>query len=189
MAPAGDWRRLGAAGAVGGAGGEPDPDIVLRDDDGAVLLEAFVAAGVVAVEVRVDHVLDRQRRDCLDRGLDLVVQRRELAVHHDDAVGADRDGDVAALALQPIGLVAEVGCLDLDLVPVDRSCALALAAINIVVAASAASVILVILILPSGLNAFWWVRELAFDRRESAIALGREECQSPQIEVKIFREY
>ena len=54
-----------------------------------------------------------------DGGLDLVVERRELAVHHDDAVGADRDRDVAALALEHIGLVAEVGGLDLDLGEID----------------------------------------------------------------------
>ena len=49
-----------------------------------------------------------------DGGLDLVVQRRELGVHHDDAVVADYDEDVAALAFEHIGLVAEVGDLDLS---------------------------------------------------------------------------
>src|SRR5262249_53154684 len=39
---------------------------------------------------------------------------RELAVHHDDAVGADRDRDVAALAFEAIGVVAEIDRLDLD---------------------------------------------------------------------------
>ena len=79
-----------------------------------------VAAGVIAVEVRVDQILDRQRRDRFDGGLDLVVQRRELAVHHDDAVGADRDRDVAALAFEHIGVVAEIGGLDLDLGEIAR---------------------------------------------------------------------
>ena len=67
----------------------------------------------------VDQIFDGQRRDLLDGGLDLVVQRRELAVDHDDAVGADRDRDVAALAFEQIGLVAEIGGLDLDLGEID----------------------------------------------------------------------
>src|SRR5262249_26361486 len=78
------------------AGGETEPDVVLGDNGGAVLLEVGIAAGVVAVEVSVDDVFDRQRRDRLYGGLDLVRQRRELSVHHDDAVSADRNGDVAA---------------------------------------------------------------------------------------------
>ena len=90
-------RRLGAGQAVDRAGREPHPDVVVRHDDDAVLGEVLVPAGVIAVIVRVDQILDRQRRDRLDGGLDLVGERRELAVHHDDAVGADRDRDVAAL--------------------------------------------------------------------------------------------
>jgi hypothetical protein len=41
------------------------------------------------------------------------VHRGELGVHHKDAVGADRDGDVAAGAFEHVGLVAEVRDLDL----------------------------------------------------------------------------
>jgi hypothetical protein len=55
----------------------------------------------------------------IDRRLDLVVKRRELGVHHDDAVGAHRDGDVSTLALQHIGVVPQVGGLDLDLGEID----------------------------------------------------------------------
>ena len=47
------------------------------------------------------------------------MERRELAVHHDDAVSAHRDRDVAALAFEHIGLVAEVSGLDLDLGEID----------------------------------------------------------------------
>jgi hypothetical protein len=47
------------------------------------------------------------------------VERRELAVHHDDAVAADRDRDIAALALEHVSLVAQVGGLDLDLGEID----------------------------------------------------------------------
>ena len=111
-------RRLVAGKARRGAGGKAEPDIVVRHDRDAVLGEVVVSAGVVAVEMGVDHVLDRQGRDRLDRSLDLVGERRELAVDHDDAVGADGDGDVAALAFQHVGLVAKVGGLDLDGIPV-----------------------------------------------------------------------
>ena len=114
-----DRRRLVAGDPVGGAGGETHSDIILGDDSGPVLLERLVSAGVIAMEMRVDQILDRQRRDRADRRLDLVVQRRELPVHHDDAVAADRDRDVAALSFQPIGIVAEVDGLDLDLREID----------------------------------------------------------------------
>jgi hypothetical protein len=43
------------------------------------------------------------------------VQRRELAVDHDNAVLAHRDGDVAANSLKHLGAVAEFSGLDLDL--------------------------------------------------------------------------
>jgi hypothetical protein len=72
------------------------------------------------MEVGVDEILDGERRDRRDRGLDLGGERRELAIHHDDAVGADGDGDVAALAFEHIGVVAEIRGLDLDLLPVDQ---------------------------------------------------------------------
>src|SRR5215470_11001561 len=112
--------RFIAGGAVGCAGDKADPDVVLCDDGGAVLLEVRISAGVVAVEMGVDDVFDRQRRDRLDGGFDLVGQRRKLRIHHDDAVCADRNRDIAALALEHIGVVAKVGGLDLDLVPIDR---------------------------------------------------------------------
>jgi hypothetical protein len=79
-----------------------------------------VAAGVIAMEMGIDHIFDRQRRELLDRGLDLVVERRELGVHHDDAVGAHRDGDVAALAREHVSLVAEIDGVDLDFGKIDR---------------------------------------------------------------------
>ena len=113
-------RHLGAGQAIDRAGGEAGTDVVVRHDDDAVLGEVRVPAGVVAMIVRVDQVFDRERRYRLDRRSDLVGQRRELPIHLDDAVGADRNGDVAALAFQHVGLVAEVSRLDLDLVPVDQ---------------------------------------------------------------------
>jgi hypothetical protein len=82
-------------------------------------VKGCVTAGVIAMVVGVDEILDGQRRDFLDGGLELVVHRGELAVHHDDAVGADRDRDIAAGALQHVRLVAEVGGFHLDLGEVD----------------------------------------------------------------------
>jgi hypothetical protein len=108
-------RHLRAGQPVGRAGGEADADVVLRDDGRALLVEQRVTAGVIAVIVGIDHVFDGQRRDFRDRRLDLVVERRELRVHHDDAVRADGDGDVPAEAFQHVGVVAEVGGLNLDL--------------------------------------------------------------------------
>ena len=55
-----------------------------------------------------------------DRRLDLVVQRREFAVHHDDAVLGHGDGDIAALAFEHVHVVAEIGGLDLDLGEIGR---------------------------------------------------------------------
>jgi hypothetical protein len=69
---------LGAGDAVGGARGQTDPNIILRDDNGPVLLKGFIAAGVISVEMGVDQILDGQRRNRGDRGLDLVVERSEL---------------------------------------------------------------------------------------------------------------
>ena len=43
------WRRI-----VGRAGGKTDSDIVLRHDDGAVLVKGFVATGLLAVKMAVD---------------------------------------------------------------------------------------------------------------------------------------
>jgi hypothetical protein len=98
---------------------EAEPNVLVRYYDRPILLEVSVAAGVVAVEMSVEDVFDRQRRDLLDRGLDLVAKRRKLSVHHDDAVGADGDGDVATPAFEHIGVMTEVGLLDLHTVPID----------------------------------------------------------------------
>jgi hypothetical protein len=83
-------------------------------------LEGFVSAGVVAVKARIDEIFDRLLRDGFDRGLDLVMQRRVLAVHHDDPVFRHRHGDISALALQHVAVVAESGGLDLDLGEIHR---------------------------------------------------------------------
>jgi hypothetical protein len=42
-------------------------------------MEVCVSAGIVAVKMGNDELLDGQRRDLLDRSSDLVVERRKLA--------------------------------------------------------------------------------------------------------------
>jgi hypothetical protein len=74
-------------------------------------MEGCISAGVIAVIMGVDEVLDGQRRDFRDGSLDLVVQRCELAVYHDDAVGSNRDCNIAALTLEHIGILSKVSGL------------------------------------------------------------------------------
>jgi hypothetical protein len=47
------------------------------------------------------------------------VHRGELAVHHDDTVGADRDCDISTGAFQQVSLVSEIGGFYLDLGEID----------------------------------------------------------------------
>ncbi len=77
---------------------------------------------MIAVEMGEQEIADRQRRDFPDRGLDLVVQRRELVVDHDHAVIGDRNDDIAAFALEHIGAVAEIGRLDHHRVEIGPGC-------------------------------------------------------------------
>ena len=60
------------------------------------LQELRVAAGVIAVLVRVQQVLDRLGRYALHFGDDVAVQRRDLRVDDDDPFVRHADGDVAA---------------------------------------------------------------------------------------------
>ena len=79
------------------------------------LAKDLVPAGVISVIVRVDKVADRFFRERGDRSLDLVMERRELAVDHDDSVRANRGCDVAPCTLDHIGLPPKIGCLHLHL--------------------------------------------------------------------------
>ena len=94
---------------------QTEAQLLARDDRGAHLAEVLVAAGMIAVHVRVDDELDRLRRELLDGGGDLVAQRRELRVDHEDAVGPDEHADGAALAVERVELVGDLVGLDLDL--------------------------------------------------------------------------
>ena len=70
---------------------------------------------MVAVHVGVDDELDRLRRELLDRGGDLVAQRGELRVDHEDAVGSEQDTDRASLAIERVELVGDLVGLDFNL--------------------------------------------------------------------------
>ena len=114
-------RRHQVAGeSVAAPAGKTALDVLVRHDGGAILAERLVAAGMIAMEMGDDEVADRLAGQRRDGGLDLAVQRRELAVHHDDAVIGDRDGDVAALAFEHIGLVAEIPGFDHDRIKIRR---------------------------------------------------------------------
>ena len=82
--------------------------------DQRLFAEHDIAAGVVAVEVRVHHELQVARRDPRNRSPDLVGQRRELIVDDQDAVLAGRDADVAARAGQHVDRTGDVLGGDLD---------------------------------------------------------------------------
>ena len=68
----------------------------------AQLAEVLVAAGVVAVHVRVDEIPDAAVGDLLDRRDDLVGERRELRVDHEHAVGPGEHADRAALSFERV---------------------------------------------------------------------------------------
>ena len=90
----------------------------MRDDHCAVFAERRIPADVIAVVVRIDEEAHGLLRDGGDRGLELVMHLRELAVHHDDAVVAGCNRRVAPEALEHVGAVAEIEGLHLDLRPV-----------------------------------------------------------------------
>ena len=114
-------RRAGRAVRVGIGVRQAVAQLLARDDDGAHLAEVLVAAGVIAVHVGVDDELDRLRRQALDRGGDLVAERRELRVDHEYAIRAEQHADRPALAVERVELVGDLVGLDLDLAEVRRA--------------------------------------------------------------------
>jgi hypothetical protein len=99
-------------------------DVLVRDDDGAVPRKGLVAAGVVAMEMRVDHVAHRLRRDRGYRRFELAVHLAVHVVDHDDAVVADDHrhvaADRAARAFEQIGAVAQIGGPDRSVLEIWR---------------------------------------------------------------------
>ena len=86
-----------------------------RENDRAHLGEVLVAAGVIRVDVSIDQKADRLIRDLMNRRHNLLAQRRKLAVHHENAVRPNQDADGAALPLERIEIIGQLGGLDLDL--------------------------------------------------------------------------
>ncbi len=59
-------------------------------------MEGRVATGLLAMEMGIDEILHGKIRVLGDGGFELVMQRRKLGIHHDDAVVTGHDEDVAA---------------------------------------------------------------------------------------------
>jgi hypothetical protein len=98
--------------------GETLAHVLLGDHNRTVFAEWRIPADMIAVVVRIDEEANRLLGDGGNRGLELVVHLRELAVHHDDAVVACGNRRVAAEALEHIGAAAKVEALHLDFRPV-----------------------------------------------------------------------
>jgi len=92
-------------------------DVIVSDDRG-LLLKICVAAGVVAVKVRVDDEPHRLIGDALERGLDLLGEWRVLIVDNHDAIFPHRGTDVASGALQHVDTAGNLGHFDLNLAEV-----------------------------------------------------------------------
>jgi hypothetical protein len=87
----------------------------MRQNHRAPFAEALVAAGMVAMPMRVDHEADRIRIDGAHRGENLVGQRRELVVHQRISVLAIGQADIAAGSEQHGHAGRDALHLDLDL--------------------------------------------------------------------------
>jgi hypothetical protein len=86
--------------------------VILRDD-GYLLLEISVAAGVVAVIVRVDDEAHRLFGDAFQCGLNLLRERSILIIHNHNAVVADRRANVPSRALEHVHVAGHFRDLDL----------------------------------------------------------------------------
>ena len=61
-----------------------------------------IAAGVVAMPVRVQHDLNGFVGNAFQRGFNLVRERQEFIIHHDNAVVANGGADIAARAFNHV---------------------------------------------------------------------------------------
>ena len=108
---------LDAAAVAGDAAGfEALANVVLGDDASSPRWRRAVPAGVIAVIVGVDDEADGLVGDAeiFQGGVDFVGERREFVVNDDDAVFADRRGDIAARAFEHIDVAGNFGDFDLD---------------------------------------------------------------------------
>ena len=87
--------------------------VFMRDDHRARLAEGIVAAGVIAVQVRVDHELHRLVGQHGDRGADLRRHVGELVVDDGGAIDAHREPDVAAAAHEHVDARRDADGFDL----------------------------------------------------------------------------
>src|SRR5438477_6845608 len=73
---------------------------------------------MVAMHMRIDHETNGPVGDFLDSSHNLVRQRSELRVYHEHPVRARQHADSAALSIERIEIVGDLGGLDLDLTEV-----------------------------------------------------------------------
>lgn len=92
---------------------EAGTQLIARQNRHTHLPEVLVTAGVIGVEVCVDHEPDRTGIDLLDRRDDLLGERAELGVDHEHAVGAGEDTDHPTLPFQRVVVPGDLGGLDL----------------------------------------------------------------------------
>ena len=105
----------GNAGRAVGSGrgmSQPIAQFIAREDGDAHVREILVAAGVIAVHVGVHQEANRLVGNLMDGRGDLLRQRRELRVHHEDSIRPDQHADSAALAFERVEIVADLGGLD-----------------------------------------------------------------------------
>ena len=99
---------------------QPVAQLLAREDRDSHLPKVLVAAGVIRVNVRVDHVLNRAGCDLLDCGHDLIGELRVLGVHHEDAVRSGKNTDHSAGAFKCIKIGGDLRRLDFDRVKILR---------------------------------------------------------------------
>jgi hypothetical protein len=83
-------------------------------NDGCLLLEARIRAGVVLVKVGIDDEPHRLIRNALERSLNSLGQGSVLVVDHNNPVLSYRCPDVAAFAFQHVNSAGHFRDLHLD---------------------------------------------------------------------------
>ena len=78
-------------------------DVIVRHDERPRIAHFFVAAGVVAVPVGVEHKFDRLVTQQFERGKNLGIDRRILVVNDKQRIVPNRDTDVATGTEQHVG--------------------------------------------------------------------------------------
>src|ERR1700740_1450658 len=92
------WRPIGSGHGMR----EAVAQFITRNQDRAHLLKIFVSARMVRMDVSIDDKSDGLVRKLFDRRRDFSAERRELRVHHEDAIRAGEHADRAALAIESV---------------------------------------------------------------------------------------